>query len=98
MVGSGPGAVNAAWPLVEKGLDVALLDYGNVDRTYAPLIPVRSWSEIRRTDPEQHRYFLGARFEGIGFGKVRVGAQLTPPRQFISADTERSNSSKSRKP
>ena len=89
VIGSGAGAVNAAWPLIERGLRVTLLDYGNTDARYAELIPSRSWSEIRRTDPEQHRYFLGDRFEGIAFGKVRVGAQLTPPRQFIAADTGR---------
>ena len=89
VVGSGAGGVNAAWPLVAKGLRVTLLDYGNEDRAYAPLIPDKSWLEIRHTEEEQHRYFLGDRFEGIPLGDVRVGAQLTPPRLFIPADAER---------
>ena len=89
VVGSGAGGVHAAWPLAARGLAVALVDYGNQDREYAPLVPHRPWSELRRCDERQHRYFLGDRFEGIGLGPVRVGAQLTPPRLFISADSER---------
>ena len=89
VIGSGAGGVHAAWRLVERGLRVRLLDYGNVDGTYEGTIPGRPWSDLRRSDEGQHRYFLGERFEGIPFGGVRVGAQLTPPRQFIPADTER---------
>jgi len=86
IVGSGPGGVNAAAPLVAAGRRVVLLDYGNEDRHYTGLIPRKPFSEIRRTDPEQHRYFLGERFEGIPFGAVRVGAQLTPPRGHVLAE------------
>jgi choline dehydrogenase-like flavoprotein len=86
VVGSGPGGVNAAAPLVEAGRRVVLVDYGNVDRHYAPLIPHRDFTALRRSDTAQHRYFLGDRFEGIPFGPVRVGAQLTPPRMYVMAD------------
>ncbi|HEY3175958.1 MAG TPA: GMC oxidoreductase [Candidatus Polarisedimenticolia bacterium] len=89
VVGSGPSATAAAWPLVEAGLTVLMLDVGNQETTYAPLIPQTSFLQIRRGDPEQHRYFLGDAFEGIPFGGVRVGAQLTPPRQYIARDTDR---------
>ncbi len=86
IVGSGPGGVNAAAPLVAAGRQVVLLDYGNQDRRYAALIPHQPFSEVRRTDAQQHRYFLGDHFEGIPLGPVRVGAQLTPPRLHILAD------------
>lgn len=86
VVGSGPGGVNAAAPLVEAGRQVVLVDYGNEDHRYAPCIPNQGFSELRRTDAQQHRYFLGDRFEGIPFGHVGVGAQLTPPRMHILAE------------
>jgi hypothetical protein len=63
-----------------------MLDYGNTDAHYAPLIPRQPFTELRHEDASQHRYFLGDRFEGIPFGPVRVGAQLTPPRMHILAD------------
>ncbi len=86
VIGSGPGGVNAAARLVEAGRRVVMLDYGNEDRHYAPLVPHKPFADIRRTEPEQHRWFLGDGFEGIPFGGVRVGAQLTPPRMHILAD------------
>jgi choline dehydrogenase-like flavoprotein len=86
VVGSGPGGVNASAPLVAAGHRVTMLDFGNQDRHYAPLIPRRPFPEVRRDDPTQHRFFLGDRFEGIPFGPVRVGAQLTPPRMHILRD------------
>src|SRR5579871_3775209 len=86
VVGSGPGGVNAAAPLVAAGCRVLMLDYGNRDTRYADLVPRRPFAELRRTDPNQHRYFLGDAFEGVPVGPVRVGAQLTPPRMHILAD------------
>lgn len=85
VVGSGASGVMAAVPLVAAGLRVLMLDVGAVDSVYAPLVPARPWSDIRRTDANQHRYFLGDRFEGVPFG-ARVGAQLTPPRGYVAAD------------
>jgi choline dehydrogenase-like flavoprotein len=89
VVGSGASATSAAFPLVRAGVPVTMLDVGNTDRTYASLIPKQPFSELRSGDPDQHRYFLGDEFEGVPFGNVRVGAQLTPPRRFITRDAER---------
>lgn len=89
VVGSGASAVNAAWPLVKAGLRVVMLDAGIQDRRdYAAEIPSLPFSEIRRTDENQHDYFLGRDFEGIPFGPVRVGAQLTPPRQYLTHEAD----------
>lgn len=84
IIGSGASAVHAAYPLVQGGLAVRLLDMGHEDQTYAPLIPSESFLEIRKKDQQQHRYFLGDRFEGIPLGALNVGPQLTPPRQYIT--------------
>ena len=83
VVGSGPGGANAAVPLVEAGLDVLLLDVGEEETRYSPIIPAEPFRTIRETDDQQHRYFLGDEFEGIPFGKVGLGAQLTPPRRYV---------------
>jgi choline dehydrogenase-like flavoprotein len=87
VVGSGASGVNAAVPLVESGCRVVMIDYGNQDDRYEPIIPALSFTEIRRTDEDQHRYFLGDEFEGVPLGDARVGAQLTPPRSYIFRDT-----------
>lgn len=89
VVGSGPSGSLAADRLVTAGLRVAMLDVGHDDDRYRKLIPDQSFSEIRATDPDQRRYFLGDDLEGIPANEVRVGAQLTPPRQFVTRDTER---------
>ena len=73
----------AAQTLIEGGARVAMLDGGYRDDRYAPLIPQRTFVEIRRTDPGQFRYLLGDGFESAAFRKVGAGAQLTPPRRFI---------------
>lgn len=83
IIGSGAGAANAAVPLVEAGLRVVMIDAGERDRVYTDLFPDRDFESLRRGDPRQHRYLLGDDFEGIPLGPVRVGAQLTPPRQYL---------------
>jgi choline dehydrogenase-like flavoprotein len=86
VVGSGPGGTIAAARLIESGRSVLMLDFGNRDARYAELVPERPFLELRHEDREQHRYLLGETFEGIPFGAVRVGAQLTPPRSYALAD------------
>ena len=54
VVGSGPGGVNASAPLVAAGRRVLMLDYGNTDPLYAPLIPHRSFTELRRDAAPRH--------------------------------------------
>ncbi len=83
VVGSGPSGAHAAYGLIAAGRAVTMLDVGYEDTTYAALIPKESFSFIRRHDWSQHRYFLGDDFEGIPFGAVGTGAQLTPPRRFV---------------
>jgi len=89
VVGSGASATSAALPLVRAGRSVLMLDVGNRDTRYAPLIAPAPFSSLRQTDEGQHRYFLGDAFEGVPLGQARAGTTLTPPRQFIHRDTHR---------
>ena len=89
VVGSGPGGAQAAQTAVRGGARVGLVDVGHTDTTYAPLVPDKPFSEIRRSDPEQRRYFLGDELEGVLTDPRKAGAQLTPPRRHIVRDTER---------
>lgn len=84
VIGSGASAVHAAWPCVEQGLQVLMLDVALQDDVYEKKIPSTSFEEIRHQDLTQHQYFLGNQMEGVPFGAIRVGAQLTPPRQYLS--------------
>lgn len=86
--GSGASAVNAAVPLVEAGLRVLMIDAAMEDDVYKDIIPDGDFDTLRKTDDDQHRYFLGDDFEGIPLGPVRVGAQLTPPRQYLLRGVE----------
>lgn len=79
VVGSGPGALFAALPLVRAGRAVLMLDVGVWEDSPA----LESFSRARREDFNQHLYFLGPQFEGISFGGVAPGAQLTAPRRFV---------------
>jgi choline dehydrogenase-like flavoprotein len=89
VVGSGPAGSLATAGLLEGGARVLMLDVSNDDDHYRQLVPDRPFWELRAQDPEQRRYFLGDRLEGVPGGEIRVGAQLTPPRQFVFRDTER---------
>ncbi len=89
IVGSGPAGAMAAAELVGRGLRVTLVDYGDDDPAMRARVPDRPFSEFRRDDPDQRGYLLGDRLEGIPRSGVRVGAQLTPPRQFASRAAEK---------
>lgn len=87
VVGSGMSAAHAAQTLVEAGREVAMLDAGDPDARRGIEAPGRDFLSLREGDPEQHRYFLGPRYEGIPWGPAANA--LTPPRAYISAGTDR---------
>lgn len=89
VVGSGPAGALAASRLLDQGLRVRMLDVAHDDDVARSRVPDLPFSEIRRSDPEQHRYFLGEAGEGVPTGEIRVGAQLTAPRQFVTRDADR---------
>ena len=87
VVGSGMTGAHAAQTLVERGRRVLMLDVGVRETRYAPLVPASDFVTVRESDPEQHRYFLGDRFEGIPWGAA--AHTLTPPRQHLIEGTDR---------
>ena len=84
VAGSGPSGVMAAQQLLDYGLSVLMLDVGFHDRSLEQGIPDKAFHELRNSDKNQARYFLGPHLEGVPTGKMAVGAQLTPPRQYIA--------------
>ncbi len=88
IVGSGPAGAMAAAALVARGLSVHLIHMGYDDATFRDRIPDQPFEQIRASDPQQAYYFLGPQGEGVPTGQVRIGSQLTPPRQFVTRNAE----------
>jgi hypothetical protein len=89
VVGSGASGVHVAWPLVDAGLRVVMLDVGNEDLACERLIPAEPFVDIRKSDANQHRYFLGDQLEGVSVGAAAAGPQITPPRAYVLKDSQR---------
>jgi hypothetical protein len=89
VVGSGCTGAMAAQTLIEKGVKVLMLDAGESDTNSSAIVPKKSFTEIRKTDDEQYKYWLGKNFEGIHLGKTSTGAQLTPARKYILRNTDK---------
>jgi hypothetical protein len=83
IVGSGCTGAMAAQTLVEAGKNVLMIDGGITDDHYNKLQPAADFVQLRKTDKEQHRYFLGDKFESLPDDELGTGAQLTPARQFL---------------
>ncbi len=88
VVGSGATGSIAAKTLLDMVAKVLLLDGGQNDDKYSGLIPDSTFSDIRKSDPEQYRYFLGDDFEALCEQSSRL-PHLTPPRLSILAEVDR---------
>lgn len=83
VVGSGCSGAISAQTLVEAGAEVAMLDVG-FQRQEKNILPSGDFISLRKNDPDQYRYFIGEHGEGINFGDVAKGAQVTPTRQYMT--------------
>ncbi len=63
VVGSGPSGVSVAFPLVESGMRVIVLDGGR--ERDERLVPHGAYHDVRRRDSEQWRLFLGQELEAL---------------------------------
>jgi hypothetical protein len=84
VVGSGSSGSMAAQTLVEAGANVAMLDVGVENKAYASLVPDEDFLQIRKNHPDQHRYFIGNNAEGLTWGDIGKGAQITPSRKHLT--------------
>ncbi|MET3889509.1 hypothetical protein ABIE41_000585 [Bosea sp. OAE506] len=57
VIGTGPAGVSAAWPLVQSGRDVLMVD-ASIDAAIAP--PDGEYFDLRRTDADQRDWMFGA--------------------------------------
>src|ERR1017187_6991657 len=83
VVGSGCTGAMAAQTLVEAGVAVTMIDVGVGTKVPSSTMPDMDFITIRKSEPDQYRYFLGENAEGIAWGKVKTGEHLTPPRKHI---------------
>lgn len=86
VVGSGPSGVNAAKRAIDEGLSVTLIDFGNDEPDLAESIPPQPFSTLRRSDPNQRRYFVGTTFGSEVDRNDRLGSHFTAPRAYITKD------------
>jgi nucleoside-diphosphate-sugar epimerase len=82
VVGSGCSGAIVAQTLVDRGAKVTMLDVGIKDDVDYK-VPNEDFVDLRKNDAEQYRYLIGNKAEGISWGKVGSGAQITPPRKYI---------------
>jgi hypothetical protein len=89
VVGSGCTGAMAAQTLAEAGKNILILDGGISESHYRTIQPEKNFTELRRSDPDQHRYLLGDRFESLPQDEIGTGAQLTPARHYLVDQVDR---------
>ena len=83
IVGSGCSAAMTAQTLVEAGAEVVMIDVGMENPEYQHTVPAKDFVTIRRQEADQYRYFLGPQAEGVVWGDIGKGAQVTPTRAHM---------------
>lgn len=82
VVGSGLTGAMTTETLVNAGAQVAMLDVAYKNETGVEF-PTANFLNIRKESDDQRRLFLGEHFEGVPWGAIKTGAQLTPGRKFM---------------
>ncbi len=88
IVGSGPAGVSAAFPLVERGLRVLMLDGGH---TASELYPSADYLSARATDIEQWRWMIGADFYALRQQNAVSPKLRVPAYKEVFADYSQAN-------
>lgn len=80
IVGSGPSGISAAFPLLEAGLSVALVDGGRVAEIACPQEPYFDW---RFSDDDQWRWTLGTDFSALRQADAVSPKLRVPGHQYV---------------
>lgn len=91
VIGSGPAGAHAAQTLVEHGANVVVLDGGAMPPAGLEATPDIPFSEVRKKDPHQFRWFLGDDLSGIpvsGLTGGLGGGQVSGNRSYVVAHAE----------
>ncbi len=88
VIGSGLTGAMAAETLVTEGANVLMLDVAYKNETGIEY-PTTDFLSIREENDNQRQLFLGDNFEGVPWGAIKTGAQLTPGRKYIVKELDK---------
>lgn len=88
IVGSGPAGVSAAFPLLEAGLKVFMVDGGRQAKTSPPTTP---YLTSRLNDAAQTEWMLGRDFHALHFAAASSPKFRTPTHSHVFEHFEQSN-------
>lgn len=89
VIGSGLAGVHASYPLVEAGLNVAMLDGGAISSLTLENDFPEDFEDTRRNHGDQHKLFLGNNFKNLVSDKEsHVMSMTSGNRSYISEGTQ----------
>ena len=88
IVGSGPAGVSAAFPLVNAGLKVLMVDGGR-ESTLSP--PKQPYLTTRSNDPEQWKWMIGQDFHSLKFADAVSPKLRAPTHSYVFEGYEQTN-------
>lgn len=88
IVGSGPAGVSAAFPLLEAGLKVLMVDGGKQSSTHSPVKDFLSW---REQDSDQFERMVGKGFYALKHSQDVTPKMRIPSLSYVFKDFENRN-------
>lgn len=88
IVGSGPAGVSAAFPLVQAGLKVLMVDGGR-ETTLSP--PAQSYLTARANDADQWKWIVGRDFHSLKFADAVSPKLRAPTHSYVFEGYEQIN-------
>ena len=88
IVGSGPAGVSAAWPFVQAGLSVLMVDGGR-EMGLAP--PSQPYLTVRANDTEQWKWMVGGDYHALKFSAAVSPKLRAPTHAYVFEGYAQSN-------